>query len=250
MILNWIEFVPGWLGPTAVVIGLLLATVGLFRSGLDRLFSGVDSRFEYVLPAVAGLIYIWAMTNLLTLPAYVVRYPTGYAVLFAFSAKWIEGSSAVIILPKLSYVLDNPREVIRTRSLPGQSTLTRTAKRRVVLFFLGIMASYAFIGALLFQQGLPIPAGGPLVVAWTVLTFTISILGLVWKVSTVELPPYLLYGTILVLSGAEVVNLASIAGDIRVFLAGGLGYTLGYLTLLGLWLVPGDTLTAPSRDRR
>lgn len=250
MVLSWfLEFVPGWLGPTAVIVGLLLAAIGIFRNGINQLFSGVNSRFEYVMPAVAGLIYIWAMTNLLTLPGYVVRYPTAYAILFAFSAKWIEGTAAVMIFPKLSYALDNPREVIKTQSLPGKSTLTRTIRRRIMLFLLGIMASYALIGVFLFQWGLPLPAGGLLVVTWTVLTFAISILGLVWKVSTVDLPPYLLYGTILVLSGAEVINLAAI-GDIGVFIAGGVGYSLGYVALLALWLLPSDNLTAPSRNRR
>lgn len=248
MVLEWlVEYVPRWLGPTVIVCGLFVCSVGLFRGGLGQLFSRVNSRFEYVVPALAGLIYVWGMTNLLALPAYVVRHPAAYAVVFALGAKWIEGVSAVIIYPKLSYVANNLPEVLRERSTPGSTTLSQTVVRGLVLFFLGIMASYAFIGALLFQEGLSIPGGNLFVVAWTVLTFAVSLLGLTWKVSTVELPAYLLYGTVLVLSGAEVVNLATVGGDFRVFLAGGAGYALGYLTLLSLWLLPEEPLMAASR---
>ncbi|WP_324758864.1 hypothetical protein [Haloarcula montana] len=251
MVLEWVvEFVPGWLGPTVIVLGLFVCSIGLFRSGLRQLFTGVSSNFEYLVPGLAGLVYVWAMTNLLALPGFVVRNPTTYAILFAFSAKWIEGASAVIIYPKLAYVVRNFSEVRRTWSTPGQTTMTQKLLRGLVLFLLGMIAFYAFIGALLYVNGLSVPAGNLLVVVWTVLTFAISLFGLFWKVSTVDLPAYLLYGTVLVLSGAEVVNLSSIGGDISVFVAGGAGYTLGYLTLLLLWVLPDGTLTADPEGRR
>jgi len=239
-----IEFMPGWLGPTVIVLGLFVCSIGLFRSGLDQLFTGVSSNFEYVVPALAGIVYVWGMTNLLALPGFVIRHPTTYAILFAFSAKWIEGVSAVIIYPKLAYAVNNFSEVVKTQSMPSQTSLTQKLLRRLILFFFSMMAFYAFIGALLYGSGLSIPAGNVLIVIWTVLTFVVSLLGLFWKVSTIQLPAYLLYGTVLMLSGAEVVNLSSIGGDMSVYLAGGAGYALGYISLLALWVVPDGKLTA------
>lgn len=250
MVVEWIiEFVPGWLGPTVIVIGLFVCSIGLFRNGLDTLFTGVESNFEYIVPALAGLVYVWAMTNVLALPGFFIRHPTTFAVLFTFGAKWIEGVSAVIIFPKLAYIVANSSEVWETKSLPGQTTLTQKLRRRLVLFLFAMMAFYSFIGALLFESGLSISGGQLLVVVWTVLTFLISLLGLFWKVSWIDLPPYLLYGTVLILSGAEVVNLSSIGGDIAVYLAGGIGYTLGYVTLFLLWVVPDGTLTTSPTSR-
>lgn len=251
MILDWFAtYVPRSLGPTVVVCGLFISSIGLFRNALKQLFIEVNSNLEYAVPALAGLIYVWAVTNLITLPAYLVRHPAGYAVFFALAAKWIERVSAVMIFPQLCYVVNNFREVLRTRSTPSKTTLPQATVRGLILLFLGIMASYAIIGVLLFQQGVPIPGGALLVVIWTLLTFTVSLLGLLWKVSTIELPGYILYGTIFMLSGAEITNFASIGGDIRVFLAGGIGYGLGFLTMLALWLLPDEPLTTESRTNQ
>ncbi|MFC6973848.1 hypothetical protein ACFQL1_02875 [Halomicroarcula sp. GCM10025709] len=209
----------------------------------------MESNFEYIVPALAGLVYVWAVTNVLALPGFVIRHPTTFAVLFAFGAKWIEGVAAVIIFPKLAYIATNFSEVWETKSTPSQTTLTQKLVRRLILFLFAILAFYAFVGALLFVNGISIPGGQLLVVVWTVLTFLISLLGLFWKVSSIDLPAYLLYGTVLILSGAEVVNLSSIGGDITVYLAGGIGYTLGYVTLLLLLVVPNETLTTSPTGR-
>lgn len=246
MALNWIlDSVPGWLGPTSVVVGLLLCSLSLLRQSKQELISDVVSPKDYFLLSLAGVTFIWAVTNLLQVPAFFVRYATVYTALFIFASRWIEGAGAVLLYQKVSYVVSN-------RSLPETSLREKMAKR-LTLLLLAVILIYAGIGALIFTA-LSLPLAEIFLVVWTVATFLTSLLGLSWKVSTVSqgLPKALLWGTLLILAGSEVVNLATTSAEIRVFIAGGLGYTLGYLTTLVLWASDfgSDTDTYQSRSSR
>ncbi len=141
MALNWIiNYIPGWLGPTAVFLGLLICSIGLLRQSKRRLVTDVFSSQEYLLLSIAGLIFVWAVSNVLKSPAFFMRYTTVYTAIFMFSAKWIEGASAMLLIQKLEYAS-------RNRSWPSSSvSLKRKAGRKLLLLLLGIVSSYAIIG--------------------------------------------------------------------------------------------------------
>ncbi|WP_324761227.1 hypothetical protein [Haloarcula montana] len=257
--IEWIiDYVPGWIGPSSIFLGLFVTSLGLAKLSIRHLVAEGISGKDYILWGTIGLLYVWAVTNLLKLPTFFIRYPFVYTAVFIFAAKMIEGAGAIALYQKIVYanenwtlsggssstdrsnnlgIIERIKNITDDWGFPGNTSLKQKAARRLILLLIGIIGSYAAIGTLIFTS-LSLPLSRLLIVTWTLATFLVSLLGLTWKVSKINanINSVLLYGTILILAGAEVTNLANLVAEITVFAAGGVGYTIGYLLTMILWL--------------
>jgi hypothetical protein len=222
------RYVPGWLGPAFLFVGLELVIVGASRSGLStwvrKQTLEMSDRERRVLYGGFGLgTFLCAVGGLrhfgLLQPYVVGLYVLGRAV---------EGIGAVHFYKRL----------LSWKSTPtNYTTLTTGALYHVGGFFVVLLGGWVL--TLVAAPALaPERTGVNLLLLWTLVTAAVTALGLYWKfsVAAVRYPRGIVIGTILYITGAEIYNFSALTTDLFAVVLGGAGYAAGFWLAVYYWL--------------
>ena len=217
---SWfIEFVPRWFSIILIMAGFTLGVAGFTPMSSGTILSEVDSiksLLAFMLLLIGLNLYIYGFIN---------QFPNLQVIAILALAKYIEGISAAQLIRKIE-------AVARTGSLSAAST--GGIKRRIISRLLTVL-----VGLIIFIIIVGIAIWGPVEfefdytvrLIWTLVTVVSSVLGLsakYWKV-TGQTNLFLFFGSLLMITGAEIYNMSSIQMDVITYIIGNIVYFSAYL---------------------
>jgi hypothetical protein len=194
-----LDYVPDWLGPVLLAVGLVLVVVTFGTFSLSGESRSITLTGALLLCAIVG-------GGLMLVPFY-MRRTYIFAAGLLLAGRWIEGVAATRLLSK----------IIRFVSGTGSGSLSAAIKRRfrrgAIVFGVLLITGWSAVWVLVL---------GPVVVSrtydltliWTLLVGILSVLGLGFKFSSVDSRVYsvdprfipMVIGLILAVTGAELYN--------------------------------------------
>lgn len=199
--LTWIvDYVPAWLGPALLAVGLLC----MFFSMAWSISRGSDSTSI----SLSGLLVacVTLGIGLLLVPLY-FEYTYIAAAGLLLAGRWLEGVAATRFLSKIV------RFVTATNSSSLASTIKRRLRRATIVFGVVLIAGWGALWVLVL---------GPVVVSrtydltliWTLSVGILSILGLGFKFASIDSRAYeiapmfvpMVIGVVLAVTGAQLYN--------------------------------------------
>lgn len=251
--IDWfVDYEPPWLGVAVMLIGLVCVMTSYVWS--VRVQKSAKYYLLYFL--VLGLAaYPWFQT-----------YPQPFIVLLTFVGSWFQGVGIVRGYLKLAHYAKKAKHAM-TNWITGSDSAAQaeanskrdhirrgTQKVSLILLFqlLGLLAvtTSVWIGVGLTVYGdLTLESlTTDIVIVWTLITLSGSILGLTWRFWTVResLPSLLMLGMILLATGAEIQNLRSLQTEILVFMINKAVFTLAFIAAVALFLIKRDGSTPSS----
>ncbi|GGM66575.1 hypothetical protein J2752_000151 [Halarchaeum rubridurum] len=198
---------------TASVLGNPNSPVGALRPGVGRSISGVQA----ALSAGAGLGIALSVLHLER------THPLLLIVFAGLPATYIEGFAAPVVYDKLRYAVRN-----RTLSLPGLGLATKLAVKLAMLFV--FLFGVSALTALVSTGTLSLPLGEVAIASWTLFVLLYTAVGLALKFVTTDTrySTAFVAGTIALLTGAELYNLATLRAELLVMALGLAAYSLGF----------------------
>lgn len=233
------DFIPRWLGPTAIFFGAELILLGVARQTFSRNFpfwSRLNPREAMALTGGFGL------GVLLTASAVLRQFNTLwlYAMLLFCLGQVISGAAAVRLYKKLLYLS-------REHEWPGQ--WQTKVKKMLLRIFLVIIAGWLLF---LVLTGTSLYGGfaESLQFIWTFLIFSTSALGIAFKLDYARgvLNYRLRIGFILCVAGASVFNIAPFLRDLLVLIAGTVAYSIGFW-FAAVLLIRSEAIRDPEQAR-
>ena len=225
---SWfIDYVPAWLSPTLMGVGLLimvLTFVSFSTSGNES----VSVSLETVALSSVGLGVAF-----LSIPLY-----RNHTYIFAagclLAGRWIEGVAATRLLTKVVRFLTG------SKTTDLGSLLKRRLRRVAIILSVVILTAWAATWVLIFNPGTPTRVY-ELTLLWTVFVGVISLLGLGFKFTSVDARIYsiqirfvpMVFGLIIAIVGAQLYNFELLTQVISV---GGAGVRLSAFDPLLLFL--------------
>lgn len=216
----FVDYVPEWLGPLLMASGIFYLIIGYFETSI--LQTELSASPVALVMMATGLMLLFVQSYLSLGPIVIV-------ILLAFT-RWIEGVAAVRFYQKVAYVL-------RHRDLPHTGTLTDRVALKLLMLFTVIMGGWAVL--LVLTRGPFIRSlTYDLALVWTLVSATISILGMSLKFLSIrdQLPLISLFGFAVASTGAELFNFTSLFTELKVFAVSNISYSLGYWVAVYLWL--------------
>jgi len=225
----FVDEVPRWLGPALIFFGIE-CLLGIFVSRhLIRVHQHPPKEFQIavwliilgVLFSTAGFTQIAGITPL-------------FALLLLVLGRMIEGAATIRLLRKVE-------AAFKSGGGSGLSVFERLVSKflsklryRAVIGLVILVTYTAILYTVLFSP-LHRSLQYDIALYWTVMVFTLSIIGLSWKLSDIqdELGSPLILGLFLCVAGAEVFNFQAV-GELATIGLGAVGHFLG-LFLAGLF---------------
>lgn len=225
----FVDEVPRWLGPTLIFFGIE-SLLGIFVSQkLTRLSQHSPKEFQLAIYlAVLGILFSTAGFT------QIVGVTPLFALLLLVLGRMIEGAAVVRLLRKIEAAIESGGN-------SGQTLLERLVSKFLsklryrVLTGLVTLATYTAISYTVLFGPLHRGLRYDIALYWTVMVFTLSIMGLSWKLSDIQddLGSPLILGLFLCVAGAEVFNFQAV-GELATIVLGAIGHLLGML-LAGLF---------------
>lgn len=233
------DFVPRWLGPTAIFFGVELILLGVARQTFSRNFpfwSRLNQRESIAVTAGFGLGVLFCASA-------VLRHFDAlwiYATLLFCLGQVISGAGAVRLYKKLLYLS-------REHEWPGQ--WQNKVKKMLIRLFVVILAGW-FLFLVLSGTNLYGGFGESLRFVWTFLIFSTSALGIVFKIDYARgvLNRRLRGGFILCVAGASTFNVAPFLLDLMVLIAGTIAYSIGFW-FAAVMLIRSEAIRDPEQAR-
>jgi hypothetical protein len=219
--LSWlVDYVPPWLGPALLAVGLIL----MFASMAWSIVVAGDSR-----SVTSGGLAVASVTigaGLLLVPLY-FEYTYIAAAGLLLAGRWLEGVAATRLLTKVT------RFVTGTSSGSIVATIKRRLRRLAIVFAIILIAGWAAIWVLLFGS-VAVSRTYDLTLIWTLAVGVLSLLGLGFKFVSVDSRAYkvaprfipMVFAVLLAVTGAQLYNFELFE---RVIATGGVEFSISAL---------------------
>lgn len=242
---SWlVDYTPPWLGPSMLFFGVVLCAISGVTTVLSETTSDVRSSKISLGRFQAGMVGFIIGLTLAYLPFY-FRHSSNWALIFFLWGRWLEGIAAPRFLIKIAGYLSGS-----SNSSSGISSVSSRATYYFVLLFILILAGWGTILAI-FVGPFSSSLIRDILVIWTILTFSVSALGVFWwfrdanmhnitytfdNLSTIAFPTLLLLGMMLGIGGAQIYNYSTALTDIAALIGGNIVYSIGYWGMILVWL--------------
>lgn len=231
--ISWfIEYIPRWLGPAMVGVGLFIISIKSFSGQIKM--SKSNSGRKQMFPRFAGPVGIGLSASLLYM-----RFPTHFAALMVLMGHWIKGLGVIRFYQKIYYLFGN-------KSAPDHfgSGILYYGSLLFVITSIGWVAVLVLI--LTNNTDTPLYRIGVLL---TLLTALVALVGF-WQrsqslagvedmenneMARVFQSQMTLFGLSLSIAGAEITNL-QLSTNILIFLIGNVVYSIGFWLSLSIWI--------------
>jgi hypothetical protein len=253
---DWfVDYEPPWLGIAVMLIGLVCVMTSYVWSVQVQKSAGYYLLYFLVLGLAA---YPWFRT-----------YPQPFVLLLTFVGSWFQGVGIVRGYLKLVHYAKKVKHAMINWLTSSDSAdraggdSTRDHARRgiqkvswILLFqLLGLLAvtTSVWIGVGLTVYGdLTLESlTTDIVIVWTLITLSGSILGLTWRFWTVRgsLPLLLMLGIVLLAAGAELQNLRSLRTELLFFIINKAIFALAFIAAVALFIIKRNVTTPSSTSR-
>jgi hypothetical protein len=227
----FIDEVPSWLGPALIFFGLECLLATFISRHLNRIYQHPPQEFR-----IAIWLVILGTLFLTTGFSQVVGIAPLFAFLLLFFGRMIEGAAAIRLLRKVEAAIESSRSSGPTLPERLLNKLLSKFRYRALTGFV-ILVAYAAISYTILFGPLHQSLQYDIALYWTVMVFTLSIMGLSWKLSDIqsELGSPLLLGLFLCVGGAEVFNFQFI-GNLVTIILGTIGHFVGLVLAIFFYL--------------
>ena len=230
-----VDYVPVWLGPALLAIGLALVMMTFGSFSFSSESRSMTLTGAMLLCAIGG--------GALMLVPFYVRRTYIFAAGLLFAGRWIEGVAATRLVSKII------RFISGTGSGGISATIRRRFRRGAIVFGVLLITGWAAVWVLVLGP-VVISRTYDLTLIWTLMVAVLSVLGLGFKFSSVDSRVYsvdrrfipMVIGLILAVTGAELYNfqlfeqvlstgeieLSISALDPVLLIAGNVVYLVGY----------------------
>lgn len=218
----FVDFVPAWLGPLLVGTGIILLIIGLIHR-YEIIVGDIpyqpDYRFGLLLLTCLATMYPWITTH-----------TDVFALTVVLFARTLEGGTTVRFSQK----------ILKFKETSNWGGGGKELKRKILYRMTGVLAIilgvWIAIGLVIFGP-ISNSLAYDLALVWTLVTLSVAVLGVVWKLSKVDqtVPVLLGLGVVLAFAGVEIYNYINFITQIGSFVLGNIAFTSGYLIALWIW---------------
>lgn len=209
--LDWfVDFEPPWLPPSLLIIGSIVLVYGLLD--IDQRYQGSSAVRRAMIAVGIGLVYL----------PFHSRFQFASVVILSIAGKFLEGVASVRAYQKIKYI-------VAKKSFPGRVSLTTKGFYALCGLFLSIVSGWLFIGIIISEKSSTLSAAG--VIAWTITTGLLALLGMsstLWGIRQ-KTSIGIIFGFSLMITGAEIHNLAMLSQEITLFFVNTAFYGFGFV---------------------